>query len=167
MRQMNGIKTDLENYKNEIYLNNEEMAKSALRVLACGYKVLDKEPTDEEMKQIEKNLIYLGMCGMIDPPRPEAKLAVEKCKNAGIKTVMITGDHKITAIAIAKELGILENEAEALTGKELENISDEELIDNIRKYSVYARVSPEHKVRIVKAWKSNGEVVAMTGDRSK
>lgn len=159
-----GIKKDIEDYKKEIYAKNEEMAKSALRVLACAYKVLDKIPTDEEMKVIEDNLIFLGLCGMIDPPRPEAKLAVEKCKSAGIKTVMITGDHKITAVAIAKELGILENEDESITGKELDSISDEELTKDIRKYSVYARVSPEHKVRIVKAWKANGEIVAMTGD---
>ena len=101
---------------------------------------------------------------MIDPPREEAKKAVEKCKKAGIKTVMITGDHKITAIAIAKKLGILEKEEEAITGNELEKMTDEELEQNVRKYSVYARVSPEHKVRIVKAWQKNGEVVAMTGD---
>ena len=101
---------------------------------------------------------------MIDPPREEAKHAVEKCKTAGIKTVMITGDHKVTATAIAKSLGILENENEAITGVELEKMSDEELEKNVRKYSVYARVSPEHKVRIVKAWQKNGEVVAMTGD---
>jgi len=163
----NGIQNDLENYKQKIYSNNEEMAKSALRVLACGYKIVDNEPTDEEMKNIENNLTFLGMCGMIDPPRPEVKVAVEKCKTAGIKTVMITGDHKITAIAIAKELGILENEEEALTGLELENMTQEELTKNIRKYSVYARVSPEHKVRIVNAWKANGEIVAMTGDRCK
>ena len=101
---------------------------------------------------------------MIDPPREEAKLAVDKCKTAGIKTVMITGDHKITATAIAKKLGILENESEAITGSELDKISDEDLEKNIRNYSVYARVSPEHKVRIVKAWQKNGEIVAMTGD---
>ena len=159
-----GIHNNLDEYKNEIYKSNQEMAEQALRVLACGYKVLDKEPTDEEMKNIEQDLIYLGMCGMIDPPREEAKEAVHKCKTAGIKTVMITGDHKITAVAIARELGILENDDEALTGKELDNISDEELAKNIRKYSVYARVSPEHKVRIVKAWKANGEIVSMTGD---
>ena len=101
---------------------------------------------------------------MIDPPREEAKLAVDKCKTAGIKTVMITGDHKITATAIAKRLGILEDENEAITGVELDKISDEDLEKNIRNYSVYARVSPEHKVRIVKAWQKNGEIVAMTGD---
>ena len=101
---------------------------------------------------------------MIDPPRIEAKDAVKKCKTAGIKPVMITGDHKITAIAIAKELGILNNESEAITGSELEKMTQEELTKNIRNYSVYARVSPEHKVRIVKAWQANGEIVAMTGD---
>lgn len=104
---------------------------------------------------------------MIDPPRLEVKDAVAKCKSAGIKTVMITGDHKITATAIAKTLGILENDDEAITGTDLEEMTDEDLIKNIRKYSVYARVSPEHKVRIVKAWQANGEIVAMTGDRSK
>ncbi len=158
------IKTDLENYKSVIDKYNVSMAKEALRVLAMAYKELDHEPTDEEMKNIENNLIYVGMVGMIDPPREEVKVAVEKCKTAGIKTVMITGDHKITAVAIAKALGILENEDEAITGKELEEMSDEDLTKNIRKYSVYARVSPEHKVRIVKAWQANGEIVAMTGD---
>ena len=163
--EINGeIKTDLENYKPEIEKNNIEMAKEALRVLAFAYKELDHEPTDEEMKNIEENLTFVGMVGMIDPPREEVKQAVEKCKTAGIKTVMITGDHKITAVAIAKALGILENEDEALTGQELEEMSDEDLTKNIRKYSVYARVSPEHKVRIVKAWQKNGEIVAMTGD---
>ena len=162
---LNGeIKTELDDYKNQIKENNEKMAKDALRVLAMGYKELDHEPTDEEMKDIENDLIYIGMVGMIDPPREEVKLAVQKCKTAGIKTVMITGDHKITAVAIAKALGILEKEDEAITGAELEEMSDEELTKNIRKYSVYARVSPEHKVRIVKAWQANGVIVAMTGD---
>ena len=163
--EINGeINTDLENYKPEIEKFNMEMAKDALRVLAMAYKELDHEPKDEEMKNIEQDLTFVGMVGMIDPPREEVKAAVEKCKTAGIKTVMITGDHKITAVAIAKALGILENDDEALTGAELEEMSDEDLTKNIRKYSVYARVSPEHKVRIVKAWQANGEVVAMTGD---
>ena len=160
----NEIKEDLENYAVIIREKNEEMAKEALRVLACGYKEFDHEPTEEEIKNIESDLIFVGMVGMIDPPREEAKKAVEKCKTAGIKTVMITGDHKITATAIAKKLGILENENEAITGQELEKMSDEELQKNVRHYSVYARVSPEHKVRIVKAWQKNGEIVAMTGD---
>ena len=104
------------------------------------------------------------MVGMIDPPRVEAKDAVQKCITAGIKTVMITGDHKVTATAIAKSLGILKDEKEAITGADLEKMSDEELKERVRDISVYARVSPEHKVRIVKAWQANGEIVAMTGD---
>ncbi len=158
------IKNNLSEYKDTIEQYNIEMAKDALRVLAMAYKELDHEPTDEEMKTIESDLIFVGMVGMIDPPREEVKAAVAKCKTAGIKTVMITGDHKITAVAIAKALGILENENEAITGAELEEMSDEALTKNIRQYSVYARVSPEHKVRIVKAWQANGEIVAMTGD---
>jgi len=158
------IKQDLEEYKKTIEINNEAMAKEALRVLAMAYKELDHKPNKEELETIESDLIYIGMVGMIDPPRQEAKKAVEKCKTAGIKTVMITGDHKITATAIAKELGILEKEEEAITGAQLEEMSQEELEKNIRKYSVYARVSPEHKVRIVKAWQKQGEIVAMTGD---
>ena len=158
------IKQNLSEYINEIEKNNEGMAQDALRVLAMAYKELDREPTDEELKTIESDLIFIGMVGMIDPPRDEVKIAVEKCKKAGIKTVMITGDHKVTAIAIAKELGILENESEAITGAQLEEMSQEELEKNVRNYSVYARVSPEHKVRIVKAWQANGEIVAMTGD---
>ena len=162
---LNGeIKNDLAEYKNTIDDTNEGLAKNALRVLGFAYKEVDKVPTNEEMKNIESHLTYVGMVGMIDPPREEAKQAVEKCKTAGIKTVMITGDHKITATAIAKQLGILEDESEAITGSELEKMSDEDLIKNIRKYSVYARVAPEHKVRIVKAWQANGEIVAMTGD---
>ena len=159
------IKTDLDEFKKTIAKNNESMAKEALRVLAFGYKTIEKLPeTQEEINELEKDLTFVGLVGMIDPPREEAKKAVEKCKSAGIKTVMITGDHKITATAIAKKLGILENEEEAITGAELEKMSDEDLTKNIRQYSVYARVSPEHKVRIVKAWQNNGEIVAMTGD---
>ena len=163
--EINGEKkTDLAEYTKTIRSQNETMAKEALRVLGCAYKEIEHIPSKEEMKEIESNLTFIGMVGMIDPPREEAKKAVEKCKTAGIKTVMITGDHKITATAIAKKLGILENEDEAITGLELEKMSDEDLEKNIRKYSVYARVSPEHKVRIVKAWQKNGEIVAMTGD---
>ena len=163
--EINGeVKKDLDVYANKIRQQNEAMAKEALRVLGCAYKEIDHVPNKKEMEEIEKNLIFIGMVGMIDPPREEAKHAVDKCKTAGIKTVMITGDHKITATAIAKKLGILENENEAITGLELENMSDEELEKNVRNYSVYARVSPEHKVRIVKAWQKQGEIVAMTGD---
>lgn len=154
-------KYDLDEYKYRISDVNEKMAKDALRVLGFAYKELDHKPSIEDL---EKDLIFVGMYGMIDPPREEAKLAVEKCKSAGIKTVMITGDHKITATAIAKKLGILENEDEAITGTELDKISDEQLEKDIKKYSVYARVAPEHKVRIVKAWQKQGETVAMTGD---
>ena len=162
---LNGeIKKDLEKFKNDIRKINDEMASSALRVLAMAYKELDHEPTDKEMKEMEKDLIYIGMVGMIDPPRLEVKSAVATCKKAGIKTVMITGDHKVTAIAIAKTLGILKNENEAITGLELEEMSQEYLEQHVREFSVYARVSPEHKVRIVKAWQANGEIVAMTGD---
>ena len=163
--EINGeVKKDLDVYANKIRQENEAMAKEALRVLGCAYKEIDHVPNKQEMETIENDLIFIGMVGMIDPPREEAKHAVDKCKTAGIKTVMITGDHKITATAIAKKLGILENESEAITGLELEKMSDEELEKNVRNYSVYARVSPEHKVRIVKAWQKQGEIVAMTGD---
>ena len=158
------VKYDLDEFKKKITYQNEQMAQNALRVLAMGYKELEHMPSDEEMKDIESDLIYVGMVGMIDPPREEVKAAVEKCKSAGIKTVMITGDHKITATAIAKALGIMEEGNEAITGAELEEMSDDELIKRVRNIAVYARVSPEHKVRIVKAWQANGEIVAMTGD---
>ena len=158
------IKTNLKERIPEIEKQNESLAKNALRVLAMAYKYMDHEPVGDEVLDLERDLTFVGMCGMIDPPREEAKHAVQKCKKAGIKTVMITGDHKITATAIARGLGILENEDEAITGAELAKMSDEELDKNIRKYSVYARVAPEHKVRIVKAWQKAGEIVAMTGD---
>ena len=154
-------KEDLSTFKSRINEVNNLMATDALRVLGFSYKEMDHMPSKDEL---EKDLIFVGMYGMIDPPRDEAKVAVEKCKSAGIKVVMITGDHKTTATAIAKSLGILENESEAITGTELDKLSDEDLKQNIRNYSVYARVAPEHKVRIVKAWQSQGEIVAMTGD---
>ena len=158
------VKNDFEEYGPTIQECNAHLAEDALRVLAVGYKVLDHAPTAEEVKNLESDLIFVGMVAMIDPPRVEVKAAVEKCVSAGIKTVMITGDHKITATAIARELGILTEGDEAITGAELEAMSDEELIKRVRNISVYARVSPEHKVRIVKAWQANGEIVAMTGD---
>ncbi|MCD8029130.1 MAG: cation-translocating P-type ATPase [Erysipelotrichaceae bacterium] len=158
------IYDDMDSFKEQVDHYNEMMAKDALRVLAMAYKVLDHQPTADELNTLEDDLIYVGMVGMIDPPREEVEVAINNCKSAGIKTVMITGDHKMTAIAIAKELGILENDSEAITGAELEEMSQEDLKKNIRHYSVYARVSPEHKVRIVKAWQAQGEIVAMTGD---
>ena len=158
------IKNDLQEYRKKVSENNMLMANNALRVLGFAYKELNAIPGEEEIKQIEKDLIFIGMVGMIDPPREEAKEAVKKCKTAGIKPIMITGDHKLTATAIAKQLGILENDTEAITGAELEQLPQSELEKNIENYSVYARVSPEHKVRIVKAWQKKGNVVAMTGD---
>ena len=141
---------------------NNLMAENALRVLAVAYR--DDTNLNEKIENQENNLIFVGLVGMIDPPREGVKEAVRTCKNAGIKTVMITGDHIVTAKAIAKELGILRIGDKAITGKELDKISDKDLERNIASYSVFARVSPEHKVRIVKAWQKNNVVVAMTGD---
>lgn len=143
---------------------NEVMAKDALRVLAVAFKELTVFPTEITSEQIENNLTLVGLIGMIDPPRDEAKIAVATCKKAGIRTVMITGDNITTASAIAKQLGILDDNGYAITGTELSNMSDKELYQNIHKYAVYARVSPEDKIRIIKAWQHNGQVVAMTGD---
>ena len=147
-----------------ILATNEQFALCALRVLAMAYKDIERIPEKSDINSLESDLTYIGMVGMIDPARPEVKDAVEKCKTAGIRPVMITGDHKITAVAIAKEIGILREGDEAITGAELQEMSQEELEKNVQKYSVYARVSPEHKVRIVNAWKAHDEVVAMTGD---
>ena len=147
-----------------ILATNEQFALCALRVLAMAYKDIDQIPEKANMNSLESDLTYIGMVGMIDPARPEVKEAVAKCRTAGIRPVMITGDHKITAVAIAKEIGILREGDEAITGAELQEMSQEKLEKNVQKYSVYARVSPEHKVRIVNAWKSHDEVVAMTGD---
>ncbi len=142
----------------------EEMSGEALRVLAVAYKVIDKIPEDMTTTALENGLTFMGLLGMIDPPRPEAKEAVALCRKAGIKPVMITGDHVITASAIAKALGIMEEGDMAITGAELDAMSDEELNSKITKISVYARVSPENKIRIVKAWQRKGQVVSMTGD---
>jgi len=143
---------------------NEEMADSALRVLAMAYKDLPEAPANVEIGDLENELIFIGLLGMIDPARPEVLDAVHKCNTAGIRPVMITGDHKNTALAIARELEIYKDGNFAITGADLEKLSDEELAANVSKYSVYARVAPEHKVRIVKAWQSHNEIVAMTGD---
>ncbi|HAC74277.1 MAG TPA: ATPase, partial [Porphyromonadaceae bacterium] len=140
------------------------MAKSALRVLSVAYRDIDRLPDRVDAETIERNLVFIGMLGMIDPARPEVVEAVKKCKTAGIRPVMITGDHKVTAVAIAAEIGIYTEGDKAVAGNVLQEIPDEELYRDIEKYSVYARVAPEHKVRIVKAWQSHGDIVAMTGD---
>ncbi len=143
---------------------NREMAQKALRVLAVAYRDLGPEIDRFDPDTIENKLVFVGLVGMIDPPRPEVRDAVRVCREAGIRPVMITGDHRDTAAAIAKELTIVKNDDEIITGSELDKISDPEFEKLVTKYSVYARVSPEHKVRIVKAWKSQGKIVAMTGD---
>ena len=142
----------------------ENMSADALRVLAVAYKIIDEVPSEFKTEDLEKDLTFVGLMGMIDPPRPEAKKAVEECLKAGIKPVMITGDHVITASAIAKALGIMKDGDMAITGAELDAMSDDELDSKISQISVYARVSPENKIRIVKAWQRKGQVVSMTGD---
>ena len=150
--------------KLKIKNENEQMAHKALRVIAVAFKDVTELPNKIDSNSIENNLTFVGLIGMIDPPREGVKDAVNTCKNAGIKTVMITGDHLETAKAIAKNLGILNDGEKAITGQELDKMTQEQLEKNIRNYSVFARVTPEHKVRIVKAWQKNGSVVAMTGD---
>ncbi len=150
--------------KNKMLLENDNMAKRALRVIAIAYKDVNTLPLKLETNFIENSLNFVGLIGMIDPPREGVKEAVETCKKAGIKTVMITGDHIITAKAIAKELNILSKYDKAITGQELDKMPQEKLEKEIKDYSVFARVTPEHKVRIVKAWQKTGAVVAMTGD---
>lgn len=161
----NGTENNLtEEEIQHINKNNTNMAEKALRVIAVAYADVDTIPTTIDTFTIEKNLTFVGLIGMIDPPRVGVKEAVETCRRAGIKTVMITGDHIITAKAIARELGILRQTDKAITGAELDKIPQDRLEKEIRSYSVFARVSPEHKVRIVKAFRANGEIVAMTGD---
>ncbi|MCL1971950.1 MAG: cation-translocating P-type ATPase [Endomicrobia bacterium] len=150
--------------KDAIAKVHDEFAGQALRVIAVAEKYYDKLPKDLDVDELEKDLQFAGLIGMIDPPRPESVQSVAYAKNAGIKTVMITGDHAITASAIAAEIGILEEGDKTITGEELSVLTDEELKQNVRQYAVYARVSPEDKIRIVQAWQANNEVVAMTGD---
>ncbi len=153
-----------EEYKAEILRANKEFADRALRVLACGTRTYSAEPASYEPEALEHDLCFIGLSAMIDPVRPEVKVAIEKCRSAGIRPIMITGDHVDTAIAIAKELGILEGGAKAITGAQLNEMSDEEFAREFMNISVYARVQPEHKTRIVNAWRGAGYITAMTGD---
>lgn len=148
----------------KIQSDNRQMAQKALRVIAVAYKDIDSLPSKIDSANLENNLTFVGLIGMIDPPREGVKEAVKTCQNAGIKTVMITGDHLETAKSIAKDLGILGLKDKAITGQELDKMTQNQLEKSIKEYSVFARVTPEHKVRIVKAWQRNGAVVAMTGD---
>ena len=153
-----------EEKREEILAANKGMADRALRVLAAAYKKPDAVPSGFEPEDIEKDLTFVGMTGMIDPIRPEVKAAIVECKEAGIRPIMITGDHIDTAVAIALELGIITDKSQAITGAEIGEMSDEEFAEKIGNYSVYARVQPEHKVRIVNGWKAKGYITAMTGD---
>ena len=150
--------------RQEILSENKHMADQALRVLCGAMRVWDSSPASFDAEFLEQELCYLGLSGMIDPIRPEVRDAISECKSAGIRPVMITGDHRDTAVAIARQLGILRDDSEAITGSQLNDMSDEELFRDVEHFSVYARVQPEHKVRIVKAWKSKGRITAMTGD---
>jgi Ca2+-transporting ATPase len=150
--------------REKILTANKNMADRALGVLAATEKLLDCEPSAYEPETVERDLVFVGLVGMIDPVRPEVKAAIAECRAAGIRPIMITGDHKDTAVAIATELGIISGADEAITGAELDRISDEEFETLVQKYSVYARVQPEHKTRIVNAWRKLGKVTAMTGD---
>ncbi len=150
--------------RNKILEKNTEFASQALRVLACAYKKHASAPEVYTSEALENNMVFMGLVGMIDPVRPEVTAAVNECAKAGIRPIMITGDHKDTAVAIAKTLGIITEASEAITGAEIDKYSDEEFDEIVTKYSVYARVQPEHKVRIVNAWRKRGCVTAMTGD---
>ncbi len=151
-------------YRESVERANKEMADRALRVLACAERVWSAKPASDEPETLEAELCFLGLCGMIDPVRPEVAAAIEECREAGIRPIMITGDHVDTASAIARELGILTDGTCAITGAQLSQLSDEELKDVFQNISVYARVQPEHKTRIVNAWRDAGYVTAMTGD---
>jgi len=150
---------------NDLEEINEQFANQALRVLAVAYKELDELPSEEmTQEEVEENMTFSGMIGMIDPPREESRQSVREAINAGIHPIMITGDHSVTATAIAKDIGIADEKTKTITGNELQELSDEELNEHIEEYAVYARVSPEDKIRILEAWQEKGEVVAMTGD---
>lgn len=164
MLTTDGITDMTDEKRQEVLAANKGMADRALRVLAAAYVDLDKEPQDYSTEAMERDMTFIGLCGMIDPVRPEVINAIHDCKTAGIRPIMITGDHKDTAVAIAMELGIITSPEQAITGAELNTLSDSELEKVIDFYSVYARVQPEHKVRIVKAWKKRGKITAMTGD---
>ena len=153
-----------EELRREILEANKRMADQALRVLCGARRSWKQQPETWEAEYLEQQLCYLGLSGMIDPVRPEVIPAIRECREAGIRPVMITGDHKDTAAAIARQLGIIDSADQAITGAELDEFSDRELDEKIEQYSVYARVQPEHKVRIVRAWKSKGKITAMTGD---
>ena len=153
-----------EKQRRTILEENKGMADRALRVLGAAQRIYEEKPADNTPAELEQDMTWVGMCGMIDPIRPEVKDAIGQCRNAGIRPIMITGDHKDTATAIAKDLGILEPGQLAITGAELDAIPDEDFAQDVRRYSVYARVQPENKVRIVNAWKNAGMVTAMTGD---
>lgn len=162
---VNGAAVPLtDDYRQTILRQNGEMAGRALRVLAAARKVYRDIPENTEPAAIETNMTFAGLCGMIDPVRPEVKAAINQCKQAGVRAVMITGDHRDTAVAIAKELGILDDPSQAITGAELSQLSDQEFEKRIGDLVVYARVQPEHKVRIVNMWKKKGKITAMTGD---
>ena len=150
--------------RNSVLKSNKEMADKALRVLCGAKREWEAMPSSTEPEFLEADLTYLGLSGMIDPVRPEVKAAIVECREAGIRPIMITGDHKDTAVAIAKELGIITDASQAITGAQLNEISDDQFFSDIEKYSVYARVQPEHKVRIVNGWKAKGMITAMTGD---
>ena len=150
--------------REQVLAANKAVADQALRVLALASRTYTEKPADFAAEALENNLVFCGLSGMIDPERPEVAPAIEEAHGAGIRTVMITGDHIDTAVAIAKNLGIVEDRSQAITGAEIDKMSEEELDQNIEKYGVYARVQPEHKTRIVEAWKSKNKIVAMTGD---
>ncbi len=150
--------------REHILQQNKDMADRALRVLCAAMRIWNTPPASYDSPNLEQKLCYIGLTGMIDPIRPEVKDAIAECRSAGIRPIMITGDHRDTAVAIAKQLGIIKDSREAVTGAELNDITDEDFREKIKDYSVYARVQPEHKVRIVNTWRELGFITAMTGD---